>query len=338
MAGVSSLSRKILRELCMNSRVTVTELSKNLGVSRPIITKHIQSLEREFGLKYTIDLNYRELGLGGMTVYYISFAKKPPESVIELWLKKSNMIQLALKTRGDFDLVIFVLASNDEEFAKWNLNIGLDFSDYGISVNKSDMDIIHHGFVPFSEKIIETTKVDDIYKRLLIELNNNSRANVRELAKKLKVHEEMLRYYLSKLVKMNVIRRFTTIITKLEHCTNVMFFVKYTYRPGAIERIHEKRKIYFKKESEIPLYNEWQMVSSISGSGDEFEWAIAENQKQAIDERVKIHERLFKQDSPVVKLGIVENTLKGVLAIRNVNIKEVYRKTEWLPGQNYTGD
>ena len=344
MVEVGGISRRILRELCMDSRVTITELSENLGYSRPIISRHIEAMERELGIKYTLDLNHRELRLGDMVVYHVSFRHDPPESFIQDYLDKSSMVQLAVKTKNNgvkdrsFELVMFVLASNDEEFAKWNLNIGLKFSDYGVTVSKSNMDIIHHGFIPLNKDIIESARIDDVYKKLLVALNENSRATVRSLAKDLKMNEEMVRYYMGKLTKLNYVRRHTAVLTGQQQGASVMFFARYTYAKGAINRIIEKRKVYFKKELDMPVYNDWQMVSSLSGAADEFEWAMAPTEKQAIDDRLKLHERMFKSDSPNISWGIVEKVYKGVLPIRSVDIKKLYNTTEWVPGQNYKGD
>jgi DNA-binding Lrp family transcriptional regulator len=337
MVAISSKTREILRELCMNSRITITELSEKLSISRSAVSKRISALEEELGLRYTIDIERRALGFGTFVIYYLSFKKKPPEKVVKSWLEKSEMVQLAVKTSGNFDLVLFVLPIDDEKFAKWNLGIGLEFSDYGVSVNKSDMDIIHHGFVPLNDSIIMDAKIDEVYRKLLVELNKNSRASIRELSKKLELNEEMVRYYLSKLVKTDIIKRFTAVITKPPQSVSLMMFFKYVYRPGAIDRINEKRKVYFKKELEPPVFNDWQMVSSTSGSSDEFEWAMAETQKQAIDERLGLHRRIFSKDEPDIKYGAVVDIMKGTLAIRNVDIKQLYIKTEWQPGKNYVG-
>lgn len=337
MVEISSLTRAVLRELCMNSRVTITELSEKLGASRPIISRRIESLERELGLHYTLDLDYKALGLGEMVVYYISFKKKPPDSVVEDFLKNSPMVQLAVRTKGDFDLVMFVLASIDEKFAIWDLNVGLALSDYGASVNKSDIDIWNHGVIPMVRETIEGMGEEPIYRKLLLALNDNSRAPIREIAKQLKMNEEIVRYYLNKLVKTDKIRRFTTVMTKPENHVGMIFFIKYTYTKGAVNRIYEKRKIYFRKERELPIYNEYQMVLSLSGSGDELEFAIADSLDHVMDTD-RMLRRVFRADSPEIKKATVIKTLKGVLAIRNVNMKDVYRKTEWAPGENYTGD
>lgn len=334
---ISSLSRRILRELCTDSRVNVTGLSKKLGVSRFVIARHIESLERELGLHYTIALNYNALGYVKMSLYHITFSKKPDDAELEKAFAKSKEVQIALRTKGDFDVVLFTLAGNEEEYAKWNLSLALEFSKYGVSVNKSDIDIIHHGFIPLTDATIEDAPVEGLDKGLLLELNRNSRAKIKDIAKRLKMKEDMVSYYIAKLVKEGVIRRFTTVITKAPGCTNILFFMRYIYREGHVSRIYEKRRlVYFKKEEDIPLFNDYQMVLSISGGEEDFAWGSGATTEDA-KERVMMHERIFKKDSPDIRSGIVVKVLKGYQPIRTVDIKSRYRTTQWGEGENYTG-
>ncbi len=329
MVELSPLSRRILRELCMDSRVTITELSNKFNISRPIIAKRIEAMEKELGLYYTIEPDYKALGLGAMTAIYLKFRKKPPEELLSRWLTRSKMVQLSLKTEGDFDMLLFSLAENDEEFAKWSLNIGVNFSDYGASTSKSDMDILHHGIVPLNNETLSSAKIDDVYKRLLLELNLNSRISIIDLSKKVKMHEEMTRYYLRKLMSMNIIKRFTAVITRPPQCSNAFMFMKYTYGPGSIGRIIEKRKVYFAKE-EIPfVFNDWQMVATTSGGSDELVWGTAGTDKDVIEDRIRLHERMFKKDFPIVNYGLVRKVMKGTLGIRSVDVKSVYIQTVW---------
>ena len=334
---ISTLSRKILRELCTDSRVNVTELSKRLGVSRFVVARHIQSLEKELGLRYTMSLNYNALGFTKMNLYHMTFSKKPNDATLEAAFSKSKAVQLALRTKGDFDVVLFVLAGNEEEYAKWHLSLALEFSKYGVSINKSDIDIIHHGFVPLTNAAIEDASAKDLYKGLLLKLNSNSRMKIKEIAHALKMNEDMVSYYMAKLVKEGVIRKFTTIITKPPSCMNILFFMRYIYREGHVSRIYEKRKlVYFKKEDEIPMFNDYQMVLSISGGEEDFAWGSGATMEEA-KERVSVHEKIFKKDSPEMRAGMIVKVLKGYQPIRSVDIKSRYRTTQWAPGENYTG-
>jgi DNA-binding Lrp family transcriptional regulator len=339
MPEINLLSRKILRELCSDSRITITELARKLEVSRPVITRHIEAMERELGLRYTLALNYNSLGFTKMHLYHITFSKKPSDEAVLSFLEKSDQIQLAIKTKGDFDLVMFVLSGDEEEHAKWNLSIALEFAKYGVEVNKSDVDIVHHGFIPIDEKTLAGAKIDNHYRKMLLVLNENSRVQNRTMAKRLGLHEEMVRYYMSKLGSSGIVRRFTTVITTLPpQCANVLFFARYIYREGHVQRIYDKRKlVYFKKEQQLPVCNDYQMVLSISGGEQDFAWGTASTVKEALEERVGLHAKIFRKDSPSIRYGIVEKVLKGYMPMRSVDIKARYRTTQWGSEPNYIG-
>ncbi len=336
---IGLLSRKVLRELCTDSRVSLSELQRRLEVPSYVISRHIKKLEEELGLRYTLNIDYEELGFRELNVYHVTFKiKKPDDATLTEFLAKSGFVQLAIKMKkgSDFDLVVFALSGNEEEFAKWNLSFSLDLSKYGVDVNKSDIDIVHHGFIPLNEWAIKQAKIPEIYKRILLSLNEDSRQTIRDLAKHIGLKEDLARYYLQKLTKMKIIRQFTTILLKPPQCVNVLMFMRYVYREGHVQRILNKRKlVYFKKEDQLPLFNEYQMVTSVSGGEQDFAWGSAPSTAEA-EAQVKAHASIFSKDTPTIISGIVDRPLKGYLPIRSINLRQWYRTTEWALGQNYT--
>ena len=73
---ISLLSRKILRDLCTNSRSTVTELAAKYGITRKMVRSRITALEKEFGLKYTLELDYEKLGFLPLHIVKIRFLRR----------------------------------------------------------------------------------------------------------------------------------------------------------------------------------------------------------------------------------------------------------------------
>lgn len=63
MKEYSYIKRSLLRELSGNSRVSVTNLSKRLRCSRNTVINNIKFLEKEFDLKYTLQINKEAIGL-----------------------------------------------------------------------------------------------------------------------------------------------------------------------------------------------------------------------------------------------------------------------------------
>jgi DNA-binding Lrp family transcriptional regulator len=73
----SIVTRRILRMLSENSRVTLTEMARRLKISRRNITKRLKIIEKEFNIKYTLDLSKRNIGLVNPHIILIKFGKKP---------------------------------------------------------------------------------------------------------------------------------------------------------------------------------------------------------------------------------------------------------------------
>jgi DNA-binding Lrp family transcriptional regulator len=334
MQEISILSRKILRELCSDSRVGVTELSRKLGVSRPMIARHIRSLERELGLCYTLELDYKALGLVKLYLYHIKFTKRPTEEELVSFFTRSRRVQLALLTKGQFDLAIFTFQGDEEEFAIWDQNLVLGFPKCGVSARKSDIDVMNFGFIPFDANAIESSSLEDRTKKMLLILNQDSRITIRDLANKLGMSEDLATYHMQKLVKAGVIRRFTTIITKLK-CSSIIYFARYVFDEHYISGINEERKVtYFRKEAQVPVFNDFQMVLSVSGAEDHAAWISKDTIKDAMGEIVS-HKRIFRRERPKITYAVLEKPVKGLMPMRNLGIRENYVATEWVPGQMY---
>lgn len=334
MQEIGILSRRILRELCIDSRVTISELSRKLGVSRPMIARHIESLERELGLSYALELDYRKLGLVKMYLYYVKFTRKPNAAELRSFLEKSDRVQLALSTRGQFDLAVFAYQGDEEEFAIWDQQFILGFPKCGVYARKSDIDVINFGFVPLDSNAIEGSSLKDSQKKMLLVLNQNSRIRIRELADKLGMSEDLATYHMQKLMKSGIIKRFTAIITKARS-SDIIYFAHYVFDDHYISGINaERRDTYFKKEDQIPVFNRFQMVLSVSGAEDHAAWTSSDTVKGAMAE-IEMHKRIFKSERPKIRYGIIERPIKGLMPVRSLDIQSNYVATEWVPGQMY---
>ncbi len=329
---VGPLSVRILRELCENSRINLTEMMRRVNAPTYVVSRHIQRLEEELGLKYTLEIDHTKLGLAKTNVLYFKFSKKVGVKTIKTIVENSNMVQLALITRGkDFDLVLFITPRSTEDYAKWELALLLRFSEYGVAVTRSYADIIHLGFIPLNDWAIQSSSIKKVYKQIILELNQDSRQTIRALSEKLGMNEDMVRYYLLKMQKEGIIKKFTTVVTKPNYSVNVILFANYTFRKGFVDRTFQKRrKVYFKEVSPLPLYNEYQMVGTLSGAEDDLVWGIYGTEKEALENCVRVHKSIFAVDSPSIKFGYVQDVVKGIMPIRNIETKNNYVATAWI--------
>lgn len=330
---VSTLSRKILRALSDNSRITLTTLSEKLGASRYMVKERLVALEKEFALHYTIEPDYAKLGFTTPHVIRIKLEKKPKSSEIkelEALFSKSRAAQFVALTEGNFDMLIFALAKTSTEYIRWETSLDLILSKYGVAARMSEVNTMHLGFIPIDSATIEASSIEPIFKTLLIALNQNSRASLRELSRKLGKSDALTNYYMQRLEKTGLIKRYTMIALKPPFNYNIAYFANYTVRSGVLGRVNrERRTMYWRKLDEFPVFNEFPIMWSTTGSYRSFTWALYDNYKEGLDHSVRAHEQIYKEDKAKIEYVIVKRVLKGAAPIRNVDQRASYALIDW---------
>lgn len=123
--------RALLRELSENSRTSITNLSKRLKCSRNTVKSSMKALEKEFSMRYTLELNKNLLGLTQNELFVVKFGVKPTLKELKEIFHDDYLVQTAVKVEGDFDLLIKVTANSGEEYMKWALRTMLKLLPYG---------------------------------------------------------------------------------------------------------------------------------------------------------------------------------------------------------------
>jgi DNA-binding Lrp family transcriptional regulator len=332
MTEISILSREILRELCTNSRVTITELADKYKVSRHAVKERITALEREFGILYTIEPNYIKFGFSALHVVRLKFSKMPKPAEAAQILSNSRIAQFAAITKGDFNMIVFAVAKNSVEYSQWEAALDLSFGKYGISVAQSEVNAPHLGFVPIDETAIEASSIDPIYKKMISVLNKNSRISIRDLSKQMDSSEALTRYYFRELSKTKLVKRYTAVLTKSPLKYDILYFANYIVKSGIEKRIdNERRTMYWKPVQEFPVISEFQIMWGISGADRSFTWASYNNYEEGLEKSVKAHLSAYRIDEAKVIKATVENVVKGHIPIRNLDPKTNYEVTEWYP-------
>ena len=325
---ISTLSKKILRDLCTDSRVTITELSSRYGITRKMAKGRVAALEKELGLRYTLELDYEKLGFAPMHVVRVKFSTKPKPAELAKLIAGSRPIQFAATTKGNFDMLVFMLAKGPKEYFTWEMDFWALLAKYGVGTRSAETTVMHLGFVPMNDESIAASSTSDIYKRMLTALNSNSRMTVRELAGKVGISEELAKYHIKKLNRTGIIKRYTAIVTKSPLKYNIVYFFNYTIRGGIASRVqNERRTMYFREPKEFPVLNEFQMMLSTTGSDVSFTWAVYEDYKEGLEQSVMTHARVYRADSPVPKYATIDTAVKGFMPLRNLDQKSNYDLT-----------
>jgi DNA-binding Lrp family transcriptional regulator len=326
----SYIKRAILRELSEDSRISVSALAKKLKCARNTVISNMDTLEKEFGVHYTLEFNKEKLGLSQNQIWSIKLGKKAELNDIKRIFKDDNVVQFVAETEGDFDLLINIVADSTEGYLNWGMKTALQLLPYRPTVRASVISMVHTGYIPIQNAVLESLDlslldIDKLDKRILMLLNEDSRLTYSAIAKGLDEDVETIRYRLRKIAKTKIINRFTVVLEKPPTEYNMAFFLQHEFTPGIIERYKKARDYYLDIDGKLPIMNTFQYLALTSGSYLTFGIGCFETEEDAIRKGVLAHRELFKEDSAIVYFAKITNVTKGYLPIRSIDIVKDFR-------------
>jgi DNA-binding Lrp family transcriptional regulator len=340
MKEYSYTKRALLRELSENSRSSVTQLAKKLKCSRNTIISNIKWLEKEFGIRYIVQLDKEAIGLIQNQMLTIRFDKKPKPLDIEDIFKNDHFVQLILETEGDFDLIMVrkvpatSVDGGGEKYVHWGIKTLIQLLPYGPKIDPTMPVLTHIGYTPLLTDTIDKldlTKfgMDELDKRIIMALNENSRLNYRAISKKLGVDVGTVRYRMRILTNRSIIRRFTIVLTNLPTQYNIAFMVNYNLSPDVKERYREAFEYYSNIDGSLPLVNKFQYLALTMGNHLFYGIGCFEDKSQAMKEAIEIQKELYKKDNISIKHARITKVIKGYLPVRNIDIAKEFKHIKW---------
>jgi DNA-binding Lrp family transcriptional regulator len=324
----SLLTRKVVRLLSENSRMSVSEIAKRLNVSRPTVKGRIDRLEKELGMRYTIEVNERAIGLSSPHLIEVKFSKKPDYEKIKSILQRSYIPQVAFSVQGAYDLVIYANAFSGGEYIHWNMAMNVLLSEYGVTWHPSEMAHKHLGFFPLRDEAINRANIDENSKKLLICLNDNARLSFQQISKRLGMHFSTVKYNFDKLVKNGYIKRTTITMDPLKTLSFIAFFDDYTPSPGFEASSAMARKAIMFDE-ETPLISRYLISGPLIGSHTLFVLSVFDSKASAYKCGLDYHKSMYAKHGVKRALGEVKDVILGRLPIRSVDIKKEYKVINW---------
>ncbi len=107
----------ILRSLIKNSRISLSQMSKEIDVPDATISNRLKKLENEVIKHYTVILDWQKIGLDITTIIIIQTESELHESVKEE-LSKLDEVSEVYSVSGEYDILIKVWVPNIEELNK----------------------------------------------------------------------------------------------------------------------------------------------------------------------------------------------------------------------------
>lgn len=325
----------ILRELSNDSRVTVTKLAKVAQCSRVTASRLIEELIKELDIRYTLEIDLNVLGTLDRHVVAIKLPKKPPPGFLEeLFRTEDKYVHDAYQTEGAFDLVVVATASNPIDYIVWETRLAEKLSEYTPNMKPSDISFLNFGYIPLSDSFVydirKEMKISSGERELLRLLNRNSRTSYSELSRQLGISEDMVRYKVFKLKKSGIIKRFTIAVQKppSEYILILFEFWKYINK-GYEERAVLDRRVLMNADKEIPLLDAVQFSAPLTGSYGNVIIGLFNNKNDAVQRVIRQHKIIYERDSLDVKYARIVRVLRGLLPVRNLDIKNNYIVIRW---------
>ena len=326
MAILDYTSSQLLRELSQNSRQSFSKLGRKLGVSGATVARRMAWLEKNYGLRYTLEIDREALGLTANYIIFARLKKIPPIKELERIFKKYPETQYAALTKGDFDLLIYSTASSNEHISRWahwmrqELNEYLDY--WGVT------NVIGNwfGFFPLRDELIDSLGIGEPKRALIKLLNRNARMPLKELSKKVGMPMSTTHYHLKQILKSGYVKRATAIVAKPSRDVQYVIAWEYAITPDFFKYGVRARNALISSEAAAET-NSLVLAANTIGAVDDIVIKSFDTIKEAQEFDIKIG----KAFGPVVvghRSAFIVEDIVGNLPARNLDVKKEYHG-EW---------
>ncbi|MEM3282059.1 MAG: winged helix-turn-helix transcriptional regulator [Candidatus Micrarchaeaceae archaeon] len=325
----SILVRKLFRLLSEDSRTSISNLSEKIGTSRHTVVTKLKRLEADLKLLYTIEFNEDVIGLSNPHIILIKFSNKPDYNEIARLLSKSYIPQLVATVKGNYDMLIYANSASRDEYVHWDKSMQIKLAKYGTLWQTSEVAHRQLGFFPIRNELLAKLDIPEKYKRMLLILNADSRISFKDLSKELGMHFNTVTYNFRNMLKMNYIRRFTSVIRERGSLAVMTTFGKYVISESFEEDAAKERKALM-SDDEFSMISRYVLVSQLIGSYDYFSIGVFDNEDKAYKYDVKYYKETMAKDKVKVMYGTIDEVLLGSLPLRSIDTKANYNLIRWV--------
>jgi DNA-binding Lrp family transcriptional regulator len=209
--------KAILTALSMNGRISMPALSRMIGLSVNATIWQVRNVERKYGIRYLPEMDVGKFGYMQFLITVKFIGNAPLAEEIRVLMSSDPRAQFAMLTKGDADLLMYVLAKTVEEAGNVVVCLRNTLSSYDSIWNMMPV-YEDYGFVPLRNEFIELLKSKgELLKReyaVLKELNSDGSTDFSDIDKKYGFDKGRASYSYYKLRKEGKIRRMTITMQK----------------------------------------------------------------------------------------------------------------------------
>jgi DNA-binding Lrp family transcriptional regulator len=178
--------------------------------------------------------------------------------------------QFAVPINGTYDMLIYANSPSFKDYIDWDRDIRRAFMlKYKMRWEQSVVVFTRIGFYPLRNELLEHIRIADEDKKMLLLLNENSRIELKEISKILKINYKTCVYRFNELVKKRYIRRFTVSMDIPKDISLMSLFAKYVPMEDPRLAKDYTRKMFTTDEQD-PLVGRYAFKLSLIGSYDSF--------------------------------------------------------------------
>ncbi len=258
MEKLTLIDKKILYMMDYNPRITFKELAKACHLSKDTIKYRINRLEKEKRITgYTCYIDYKKLGNQSYKLYLKLNGTSEQKNSLKEYLRKQKNVFAIFDSSGSWNLAIAIFAKTHQEFNTIENELLEKFGEI-IAERKFctmiDAKLLHKDILESEIKHqieeynfwgeIENKKLDEIDKKLIKFMHENSRISLVDLSEKIKLSIDATKNRIQKLKENKILNIYKTGINyqSLGFDSYKMFFYPRIYS----EEIEEKLIAFFK--------------------------------------------------------------------------------------------
>lgn len=327
-------TRTALRALSEDSRISITDLAKRLKCSRVTASRMVDELIQKYDIRFGIEVDEDKLGLSQRHLIIIQLEKKPkPEELKEIFAN-DPYVNCALACKGDFDLILHVVADSSMDYMVWESLLPGKLADYGVELRPSQLMLTNFGYIPMAKSTLHEMAhgINEKDRELLALLSENSRLDISEIASRLKIGRSTIHYRIHTLLRSGIIKRFTASVNKLPQRYILAYAINYHFNKTSHLRSIKMMEYYKHYDTELPLLNTFQLLAPMSGSYRFLGIALFEDEKVARKDAVVAHKSIFNEEQVKMSTAEVTSVVKGSYPFRNMDIEKEYRRFKWDKG------
>ncbi len=219
--------RKILSLIEYDPRATFKELATACHLSKDTIKYRIARLEKEkIILGYTAFIDYKKLGNQSYKLYIKLNASSEQKEKLKEFLRKQKNVFAIFESNGNWNLGVAIFAKTHLEFNEIENSILENFGELisGIRFcSMIDAQVLQNDFFKLNKTTqtfhfwgaLESQKIDELDKRLVKLIHQNSRISLVDLSGELKLSIDAIKKRIKKLEERKILPIYRTSINYL---------------------------------------------------------------------------------------------------------------------------